>query len=210
MENIEKILDKENIDVIKIFKDKDVTMFGGMSEFQIKHFVLNRKEFPTDFSQFNQSKFEMGSRLMTLIDLGLKYKKNNIKIELLQERIKSTFPTKSKETELLNKLKEIDIERLRLSNESLVHQANKSALEIKSFYAIYKKFEKFNDISDEEAKKLEKEDWLIKSGYYVELQQRYGLTPEGFHLLPHEQGGLQKLIESLKQDSLTYKKEEDI
>ena len=56
-----------------------------------------------------------------------------------------------------------------------------------------------------ELDKHEEENWKIKSVYYPELPERYGLTPSGFLKLPHENGGLNALI-ALQKKALNLPK----
>jgi len=62
------------------------------------------------------------------------------------------------------------------------------------FLQEYKKHKKLETAGPEEIAKAEEESWRIKSAYYPELTDRYGLAPQGFLKLPHETGGLKALL----------------
>jgi len=171
----------------------------GMSEFQIRNFVLNKKEFPTEFTQFQQAKAELYSRVQTFNDLYYRYRKAEVKIKLSDGiiddlKINNNINEKIREAKI--ELQEIEIEKNKLSMINIKKQAIEKLQESLIFYETYKKYQHFEEESHEVIKQLEEESWKIKSAYYPELIERYGLTPNGFLQLPHENGGLKKLIES--------------
>ena len=168
----------------------------GMTPFQIKHFVLNRQEFPTDFAQFQQAKLELYQRIQTLLDLYYQHREAKAKIKLAEgktEELEKKPDGKIKEAEI--ELQMIEAEKNQLQIVSIKKQAMDKLNEMIAFGETYKKFKKFDELSLEELSRHEEEYWRIKSAYYPELLERYGLTPSGFMSLPHEEGGLQALIE---------------
>lgn len=216
-EHIEKIIelfdDKSNIDKLQpIFDINFDKIYTGMSEFQIKHFVLNRKEFTNDLHLFQQAKFEIWSRINTFFDLYYQYQKALADIELAEGEIEDI------ETEKLNskkrcakiRLQEIEIEKNKWVLQSIKRESQNILTECSHFYDIYKQFKSLDNLSKEEHDKLWAEGWHIKSAYNSDLAERYGLTPAGFIQLPHEEGGLKVLERDFKNKNRQLLKEMNI
>lgn len=160
----------------------------GMTEFQVKHFVLNEKEYPTDFSKFTQAKLQLYIGLQMLMDFYFQYQEAEANIELANAEIQEIKQNPSQITSAAKiRLKEIDIDKNKFKIESLKHTAKEKVKELNTFYSIYKNLKKFEEINEEDAKKLEEKTWKIKSAYNSELTNRFGLTPKGFLKLPHEE-----------------------
>lgn len=189
--NVLSIFEKDKIDFFQLEQMFNIDIKGlsfGMTDFQISNFIMNRKEFTTDFAQFKQSKFEIRNRLLTIVDLYFQYKEAIINKQLSEGRIEkiNNEETYSKIKYAKVKLQELEVEKNDFKINSFLNEAIKISQEIKSFYVVYDKFRHFDSLSEEELAKLEEESWLIKSAYYPELQERYGLTPKGFLKLPHQ------------------------
>ena len=91
-------------------------------------------------------------------------------------------------------LKKIEIEKNNFQIVNIKKIAKDKLNEALVFYKVYQKYKKFDEMDTAELAKHEEENWKIKSVYYPELPERYGLTPSGFLKLPHENGGLNALI----------------
>lgn len=178
----------------------------GMTPFQINHFVLNKQEFPTPYSQFLQARIEIYTRVNTFIDFYYQYRECLAKIRLAEGRIQQMESESNEkiswsQAQAFKEIKEarlelqrIEIEKNRLRLNSIQSQAEDKMREIQVFYETYKKHRHFETDPPEEIQMAEEEYWKTKSGYYPELRDRYGLTPAGFLTLPHENGGLETLI----------------
>jgi hypothetical protein len=167
-----------------------------MSAFQIRRFVLNRREFPTDFAQFQQAKLELYQRIQILFDLYFQFREANAQIKLAEgkiEQLEKEPDGKIKEANI--ELQKIEIEKNKFKIINIKKQAMDKLNEMLVFGETYKKFKKFDEMKPEELAKHEEESWRIKSAYFLELHERYGLTPSGFLKLPHENGGLKALID---------------
>lgn len=203
---ITSLLFDNNKDIEKISIDLSGIQLG-MSEFQIRNFVLNKKEFPTEFTQFRQAKMELYTRVQTFNDLYYQYRKANAKIKLSEAIIEdlenSNISQKMRDAKI--ELQEIEIEKNNLSIFNIKKQATEKLNEALTFYETYKKYQYFEKMSDEEISEHEIESWKIKSAYYPELLDRYGLTPNGFLQLPHENGGLKELIKNIKKENKLLK-----
>jgi hypothetical protein len=168
----------------------------SMSPFQIRFFVLNKREFPTDFAQFQQSKLELYQRIQILFDLYYQFREASANIKLSEgkiEQLENEPDGKIKEANI--ELQKIEIEKNKFKILSIKKQAMDKLNEMIVFGETYKKFKKFDEMKPEEIAKNEEEAFRIKSAYYPELLERYGLTPSGFLKLPHENGGLEALID---------------
>lgn len=200
IQQIEKLFDNESdINKLKTIFDINLdSIYTGMTEFQIKHFVLNRKEFTNDLHMLNQAKFEIWGRVRTFLDLYYSYQKYQAEMELAEGEIEdlqidNTLNPKKKHAKI--RLQEIEIEKNKWLLESTKKEAQKVLTECSYFHDIYDQFRDIDNLPPEEYKRQLEEGWLIKSAYFTELQERYGLTPGGFVKLPHEEGGLQILTE---------------
>lgn len=174
-----------------------------MTPFQIQHFVLNRQEFTTDFAQFQQAKLELYQRQQIFYDLYYQYRKAQAEIKLFEaenEELQKQPDGKIKEAKL--ELKQIEVDKSQWQLASIKKQAADKLREALVFLKTYTAYKKFDKMKQEELAKYEEESWRIKSAYYSELKERYGLTPTGFLQLPHERGGLKALIE---QENLRLK-----
>jgi len=194
------LLNKNKLDISELEKRLDMKIDGltfGMTSFQINHFVLNKQEFPTPYAQFIQARLEIHTRVNTFIDLYYQYRECLAKILLSEGRMEKIEKeeTYSKIKEARLELQNIEIEKNRLRMASIKSQAEDKMREIQVFYRTYKEHVHFETDPPEEIQAAEEEYWKIKSGYYPELRDRYGLVPSGFLTLPHEKGGLEKLIE---------------
>ena len=194
------IFNKNKLDISKIEENLNIKIDGltfEMTEFQINHFVLNKQEFPTPYSQFLQARMEIHTRVNTFIDQYYQYRECLAKILLSEGRMekieKEETYLKIKEAKL--ELQRIEIEKNGLRMNSIRSHAEDKIRELQVFYETYKKHRHFETDPPEEIKAAEEEYWKTKSAYYPELRDRYGLTPSGFITLPHENGGLEKLIE---------------
>lgn len=200
------LFNNNRIDISQIEEKLNIKIEGltfGMTEFQIGHFVLNKQEFPTPYAQFLQARLEIYTRVNTFIDLYYQYRECIAKIMLaegMMDKIEreESYP-KIKDASL--ELQKIEIEKNRLRADSIKSQAEDKMREIQVFYKTYYEHRHFETDPPEEIQKQEEEYWRIKSGYYPELRERYGLTPSGFLTLPHEKGGLDKLIELTGEDN---------
>lgn len=210
MDNLLSIFDSEKLDLEKFEKAFDIKLDGitfSMTDFQINHFVLNKQEFPTPFARFLQTRVEIYTRVTNLIDMYYQYRECLAKITLAEGKIQqlSSEPMDNVRWQQAQALKEIreakialhrlEIDKNKFRMEALRNQAIDKVREASVFYAAYKELRHFETDPPEKVREAEEEYWKIKSAYYPELVQRYGLTPGGFLKLPHEVGGLPLLKE---------------
>lgn len=206
IESIKRCLfDKEQIDKTKDIFNMNLNGINfGMTEFQIDNFVLNKKEFPTDFFRFKQAKFELYNRLQVVTDLYYQYKKIECQIELHEGIIEKIFNEekyiKIKDAKI--KLQKLEIERNKLMLISIKKQAVDKLNEANIFFKTYSKLERFDSMTKKDIDLLESEGWKTKSLYYPELYNRYGLTLDGFEPLQQISQLHSKIIDECKQSNL--------
>lgn len=82
----ELIRDKDRKLMKKAFEFFNVTPFGN-TEFQIRNFVLNNKEYPTPFSKYRQAKIELWARFQSLVEDHFQYREALADIELEKAKI---------------------------------------------------------------------------------------------------------------------------
>jgi hypothetical protein len=176
----------------------------GMTQFQIENFVLNRKEFSTPLMQYQQAKTELFIRVNGFIDSYYQLREANAKIKLAEGRIEEfkvieELNQKVKDAKIDLQQIEIDKNTFKLTN--IEQQAKEKLREALIFYKVFDKYKYLEDLSQEELNKMEEEGWRIKSAYYNELPERYGLTPKGQIVYPHEIGGLSGLLKVLDNNN---------
>ncbi len=176
--------DNNKTDLTLLLNDiKSVPM--GMSEFQINHFVLNDKEYPTEWSKFQQTKLTLYIGIQSLVDMYFQAQESSANIEMAEGEIElleeeSKLKAISKVTNAKIKLKLIDINKNRFKINNIQHMAKEKLREILSFYKIYKNLKEFDNLSIENSKLKEEETWKLRSAYNPEFKNKYGLTPNGF------------------------------
>lgn len=209
-EKLLSILESDKLDLTKLEDAFDIKfdITFGMTPFQIRNFVMNKKEFPNDFAQFLQARMEIYHRVNTIVDLWYQYRECVSKIKLAEGRIekfeKEETYTKIREAKI--ELQKLEIEKNRFRKDNIKNQIIDKSKESYIFYEIYKKHKHFETDPPEKISMEEEEYWRIKSAYYPELMQRYGLTPSGFLKLPHENGGLNNIIKLTNNENQDIKK----
>ncbi len=171
------------IELISNIKDVPICR----SEFQIQHFVLNNKEFPTEWSKFQQIKLELHTGIQSLMDMYFQLEEARANIELTKAQIEELQIETSKINTAKIKLKQINIDKNKFRILSIYHTSQEKLREIMTFYDIFNDLKELNNISHKDNKIMEEETWKIKSMYNIEFKNRYGLTPEGFIKFPHEE-----------------------
>lgn len=209
MIDITPLFSSDKLEISSLEEAMDVKLSNlsfGMSEFQILHFVLNKQEFPTPFALFLQARLEIYQRIQTIIDMYYQYRECVLKIELAEGRIEKIEKEEPYEKIKAAKtgLQRLEIEKNRFRKNVLISQAEDKLKEMQVFYRTYNEHRHFETDSIDVLKRAEEEYYRIKSAYYPELRDRYGMTPMGFLKLPHEDGGIEKLI------SMTQKQLSDI
>lgn len=204
MQEIISILKDNQLDLKKLEESFDIKLNGvstGMTQFQITHFVLNKQEFPTPFAQYLQSRAEIFLRVHTIIDSYYQYRECLSRIKLAEGRIEKILKEEhiAKIREAKTELQELEIEKNKFRMNSIENLVAEKIKETSVFYQVYREHKHFETDPEEEIRKAEEENWKIKSAYYPELTDRYGLTPIGFMELPHEKGGLKMLVEMAKK-----------
>lgn len=194
--------DKENI--INLINANLGKIPIGMTQFQIENFVLNRKEFSTPLMQYQQAKMELFIRVNGFVDSYYQLREAKAKIELAEGRIEELSTNKELNKKIRNAkvdLQQIEIDKNTFKLTSIEQQAKEKLREALVFYKVFDKYKYLEDLSQEELNKMEEEGWRIKSAYYSELPERYGLTPKGQIVYPHEIGGLSGLLKVLDNNN---------
>ena len=149
----------------------------SLSELQIKNFVLNDIEFPTEYGKYVQTKLELKNRVNSLIDLYFGIREDEIKIR--QKNIKrgqeeqGTQFDKSKVLDV--ELIELEIEKLEIKMKGKKRQVKSVLKELKIFYTIYNESPNFRKMSAEELFVLEASQWSHKTMNMPNIfEERYG------------------------------------
>jgi len=200
---IENPEDKEMFQKVAEFLDKTNT---GMTKIQIENFVLNDIEFPTEYGKFVQAQAELGLRFTQVVDYYYQIKEKEIQIKIKERDQK-------KETDELKKeLLELQQEKLEIQLLALKKELKRVCQEARHFFAVYQKHPEFQNLTPEEAFKLEAENWAKKTmNMPTVFEERYGesymkkalgdenykkykeLRQKGFGLLPREMFEIKQL-----------------
>lgn len=163
------------LDIIEGDKERDIIkeiakidFDSSMTEIQINNFVLNDIEFPTEYGKFLQAKLELSSRFGQLTELYYDIKEQEIEIKKLSHKI-------AEEDEFFDaQLLRIQRERSEIRLASMKKKVKTLLKEIAIFYRYYNNPE-FKDLTDEEAYKLEANQWARKTINMPTLfEERYG------------------------------------
>lgn len=126
----------------KIYTAADVTAViqKGMSDFQIKNFVVGAQMTP--MKQLHQAAIEIEAREATLKQSEFEEKKQNLKIKIIQEKLK-------KETDPLA-IAELELEQLVIENKlgTIIGERDRLGYELKSFYEVIDYFNENYDIDE--------------------------------------------------------------
>jgi len=159
------------------------------SPYQIHNFILNRKEFCTDWAQMKQAKTEVFHRLCELNETAYDYAKKGLELKKLQRKLELLNPSEGEDkviAQIDREMLVLDIQQEKFRLEMMRTSAHGRFLEAAEFFKTYSQYQHLENLPPEEIAKLEKAQWETKSMYYPELGQRYNLTPQGIQMFPHE------------------------
>jgi len=178
MNNEIKLYDDKYLEFITDLKDKQMLSTIGefmskhrqrTTEIQIKSFLLNDVEFPTAYGKWQQAKVELGARYHNIVDIYFELKELDVKIRKAQRKLENE--TDEFEKELI----EIQIEKLRLRYSSELNRLKTSIDEAKVFYEVYNTYPQFHNMTEEEEKQYEAEQWGRKAlNMPFIFHERYG------------------------------------
>lgn len=140
---------KEDI-LPKEYKD----MVFSMSEFQIKHFVVNSQHNP--YRQFKQILLELEVRYTNLEQVNLEVEKNRLERDLLIEKMESeTSPAQKK-------LYEFDIKKNDITFDNITRSRERVISEIENLHKIEKEFRSQYDVKEimDNQEKHEHDYWI--------------------------------------------------
>jgi hypothetical protein len=218
--NIQELVDKESDNLHNILDPNDVTDFKGMveelrdtwtkkqifrTETEMRFSVLNDMKYPTPASKYWQCVREQNVYLENLMTLSFEYRRNEVKIKKLQEKLLT------EEDALKKELYQIDIDEKNFSKASMQLTARDRMREIK----LWSKLKKEADDGT-----FDKEDvntHQLESYHKIMINRKDTLTPgssqpEVFNVL----GQLQTIervkkergqIENTKREALSQESE---
>jgi len=158
----------------------------GMTEFQIKNFVVNKVEFPTPFSRWRQAKLELWGRYCGVMETHFSYRETVAKIELAKARIERLRTKKSMSSDgnIMSiydakiKLLKIKIERhyfsLAVTRKTVVDKLR----EMQAFFDVVQENEPLvtGDDKEEEKKfwneKMKKNRQIFRERYELEADEK--------------------------------------
>ncbi len=158
------------------------------SPFQVHNFILNRREFCTDWAQMKQAKTEIFHRLCDLNEMAYDYAKKRLELRRLQRR--AELLDQAVEDTVMREIERdaiaLEVQREHFQVAMIRIQAHARFLEAAEFFTVYQKFRALESLPAPEIAELEERQWRIKSRYFPELRDRYNMTPDGLRPLPHQ------------------------
>lgn len=164
--------------------DKTLSYFDslhfGMSDFQIKNFVVNKVDFPTPFSRWRQAKMELWSRYCGVIESHFSYRETQAKLEIAEEKLirlqNDEVLSEDKIRQGKIKLLEIKIERFMFQIQVSHKMVREKLNEMQSFFDVVLAEEP--DVSDDEREE-ERKFWMEKMKQQpMVFKQRYDIGVE--------------------------------
>lgn len=151
------------------------TLHFGMSEFQIRRFLLNPIDFPTPFSRWRQAKLELWTRFCNIMEDHFQFRELHAKIELNRARIDNYISKGDDISKAKAKLCEIRISRYAFQLSTMKKMVTEKLREMQTFYDAIREEEP--NVSKDEQKEDE-EFWNEKMKQDpVTFKQRYSTTP---------------------------------
>jgi len=162
LQNVEKFVPENLLDKIKL----------GMTEIQIKSFVLNEKDFPTPFSKFKQAKVELWSRYENVVNMLFDIEKTKANIEMKEALIEDL--DNSKINQAKSKLYQIDIKRKEFQLKVSHKTVSEKLSEMKHFLDVYNELKGFEGMDENEVLRQEMETWIKRAKLEPKLNERHG------------------------------------
>lgn len=155
--------DKKIFNIIPQFLDDSI------SKIQAFNFVLNDIEFPTPYAKFQQAKRELINRWSKLMDASYETRETEIKIKMKEREIEN------EKDDIKRELLELEKEKFHLKLSILKANITSVLKEARIFWEVYSKHPEFQNLSEEEAYKLELETWAQKTMNVPTIfEERYG------------------------------------
>jgi len=129
----------------------------GMTPYQIREFVLNKKEYPTEYSRLQQAKLELYVRIKNMITLYFDYLESEARRELYLKKLQDL-----KEDEPQYKLYQIKIMREEFKMGEIKKVLNDKLVECSAFLETYHKYKELDNLPGEEKDKLIVDTWREK------------------------------------------------
>lgn len=136
--------------------------FFGMTEWQIRKFILNDVEFPTPFSRWRQAKLEMWVRYQNIMNMHFDYREALAKIDLEKERIRNWERSKDPLLHAKIKISEVEIDR----NKFKVYVIRKQVKDVLQEMSVY------YDAVMEEMPKITQDDKAEDVKFWKEKMKR--------------------------------------
>jgi len=167
LEFISEPKDKQMLSEIGQFMDK---YRSKTTEIQIKSFVLNDVEYPTEYGKWQQAKVELNARYQNIVETYFELKELDVKIRREEARMKSTDLD-----EFDKELAGIEAEKLKLRYKSQLNRLKTIVDEARIYYEVFNMYPEFHDMDEETEKQYEAAQWGRKAlNMPFIFQERYG------------------------------------
>jgi len=145
----------------------------GMTAYQIKNFVLNKKEYPTKWARLQQAKLELYVRFKNIILLYLDWLEAKAREKLYRAQMKrlGDSPVDQAKKEIYK----IKIMREQFKMGEIRKIANDKVKECRAFLEVYQQYKHLDDLPEKEQEKLIEETWKKKVIKMPDVfEERYG------------------------------------
>lgn len=185
--------------LLSVDMDNLVQASNGRTKFQIENLTaLNPKESTNDYLKYQQVKLEYHNLIQNFINMLHEHNKAQADTLVAEAEIEKLINAKN----LSNKMRQakivqqnVEIDRNKYQIFMIKKMANVKIKELAILKEYYDNLKYIDDLPPEQIAQMEEEGYKIKSAYFQELIDRYGLTPKGFIEYPHVKGGLNALLE---------------
>lgn len=171
-----ELVDENKLELVKKTEDYFNSIHFGMTDFQIRKFILNPIEFPTPFSRYRQAKLELWKRFGSIMEDHFRYRELNAMIRLQEAKIKEFLKEDEENAEICTakaELAQIKIDRYLYELGTMKKMVNEKITEMESFFAAVQEEEpKITGDEKEEDEKFWNEKMKKNESMF---EQRYGV-----------------------------------
>lgn len=170
---------EENKDLYKKIKELMPEImsktFLGMTAYQIKNFVLNKKEYPTEWAKLQQAKLELYIRFKNIILLYFDWLEAKAKAKLYEEMMRELSKSPSPVDKAKKEIYRVKMLKEQFKMDEIIKIVNDKIKECKTFLEVYEKYKHLDDLPENEKEKLIEKTWKEKVMMMPTVfEERYG------------------------------------
>ena len=182
MPDLNLVAGEDNKELCRAVLDMFKTVPQGMTSFQIRHFVLSNKDFPTVDSKWWQAKLELWVRLQNVIQMHYDHRKRvatikELKADIMEQTDIASDPCikdyEMLRAEAITERLLVEVEESEFSLAMIQKGIGDKMKEMETFWRSMQSFEDNMRFSKEDKEEQEVSFWNAKSKYDAELTRRF-------------------------------------